>query len=197
MKRRRLRRAPQRDVPLLSWGAMQHNLMATKRRLRRRLFFMAIGCTLVLMPALCQPRPFLIWNASASAPLGLYWVESAHNIRRGDMVAARLIEPYATLADQRHYLPRAIPLIKRVVAVDHDLVCAGVRGITVNDRWLASRRLADAKGRPMPSWHGCIRLEDGEIFLLMAEHPNSFDGRYFGATRVHNIIGKVTLLWPK
>ena len=37
----------------------------------------------------------------------------------------------------------------------------------------------------------------GEAFLLMAEAPASFDGRYFGVTKVSDIVGKAHLLWAR
>ena len=32
----------------------------------------------------------------------------------------------------------------------------------------------------MPWWEGCVRLRGRQIFLLIADNPASFDGRYFG-----------------
>ena len=31
----------------------------------------------------------------------------------------------------------------------------------------------------MPDWHGCHILTEQTVFLLQ-DHPQSFDGRYFG-----------------
>ena len=46
----------------------------------------------------------------------------------------------------------------------------------------------------MPVWSGCRVLKDGEVFLL-ADHPKSFDGRYFGVTKTSRIIGVTRPLW--
>jgi type IV secretory pathway protease TraF len=40
---------------------------------RRAIFLAAmVGCAALVMPVLVRPQPWLIWNASASAPIGLY-----------------------------------------------------------------------------------------------------------------------------
>ena len=185
------------DLPLLNWGAARLDLIATRRRFWRQVALTGSGCTLVLGSILLPPRPLLIWNASASAPVGLYLVSAPTKIEPGDMVAADLAQPYATFADQRHYLPHGVPLIKRVAAIEHDIVCADADGVWVNGRWLVGRKMTDAVGRPMPSWTGCQYLGEGDVFLLMEEHVDSFDGRYSGVTAPQNIIGKVRLIWQR
>lgn len=99
------------------------------------------------------------------------------------------------LAASRHYLPANVPLVKRVVAVAGDTICGVDRTVTVNGRRVALRRAADAAGRPLPAWQGCIRLAPGMVFLLMTENPDSFDGRYFGSTAARDVIGRATPLW--
>ncbi|MCW0197649.1 S26 family signal peptidase, partial [Sphingopyxis sp.] len=61
-----------------------------------------------------------------------------------------------------------------------------------------ARRLdRDGAGRPMPWWSGCAELGSGEYFLLMAESPASFDGRYFGVSEADDIVGKARLIWRR
>jgi conjugative transfer signal peptidase TraF len=140
------------------------------------------------------PRPRLIWNASASAPIGLWSVAPDAPITRGDMVVARLAAPWRSLAARRHYLPANVPLIKRVAAVSGDRVCANDVGIFVNGSLVAVPRATDGARRVMPRWRGCTRLADDAVLLLMAG-PASFDGRYFGPTERRHIIGKAHPLW--
>lgn len=191
------RRLGPRPLPLLDWADAHAKAIVRRRRLIRRAVIIAAGCALLIDTGFAPRRPLLIWNVSASAPVGLYLVRAPTGIEPGDMVAAKLAEPYAPLADQRRYLPLNVPMIKRVVAIDHDVVCADGGGVSVNGRWLAAGPLVDAKGRAMPSWQGCKPLSDGQVFLLMEEHLDSFDGRYFGVTDRQNIIGKVQLLWER
>ncbi|MFD2986827.1 S26 family signal peptidase [Sphingopyxis terrae] len=140
------------------------------------------------------PAPRLVWNASASAPLGLWRVVPGAAPQRGDMVVARLAAPWRGIAARRHYLPSNVPLIKRVAAEDGDRICA-LRGlISVNGTVVAVRRRVDGAGRPMPRWDGCRKLGADE-FLLLMEAEDSFDGRYFGVTELADIVGKATPLW--
>lgn len=149
---------------------------------------------LVGSSAIAPPRPRLLWNASASAPVGLWWVAPCAPIERGDMVVARLAEPWRGLAARRRYLPSNVPLIKRVAAGPGDLVCAIGPVIMINRRPVATRLARDRFGRPMPNSSWCHMLRDGAVFLLM-DDPASFDGRYFGAISRSDVIGRAYPLW--
>lgn len=151
----------------------------------------AVAATLI-----APVRPRLVWNGSASAPPGLYLVGDPGDVRRGDMVIAWLPSAHRKFAARRHYLPANVPLVKRVAAVSGDRVCARDRTITVNGRRVATGRERDGQGRPMPGWAGCVTLGEGALFLLM-NAPDSFDGRYFGATARMQVIGKARLIWPR
>jgi conjugative transfer signal peptidase TraF len=164
-------------------------------RLRRRAALIGVGIASLGLTIALPPVPRLVWNASASAPVGLYAVSPGAALQRGDMVIAWLPAQARQLAARRHYLPSNVPLVKRVVGMAGDRICAVDRVVTLNGRPVAIRRAADAEGRDLPAWQGCIRLRPGMVFLLMTETPNSFDGRYFGATLAQDIIGKATPLW--
>ncbi|HZV09439.1 MAG TPA: S26 family signal peptidase, partial [Novosphingobium sp.] len=151
----------------------------------------ALGATL-LMP----PRPWLVWNASASAPIGLYAVTASHHGMVGDMVIARVPVRWRDLAATRRYIPANVPLVKRVAAASGDRICASGRAIFINGRWFARRQAVDSRGRAMPWWQGCVTLGKGRVFLLM-DAPDSFDGRYFGPTDRGDIIGRARLLWRR
>jgi type IV secretory pathway protease TraF len=112
------------------------------------------------------------------------------------MAVARLPERYRQLAADRRYLPLDVPLVKRVAAYGGDKICAVGNQVLVNGRRAAVRQVGDSKGRPMPKWSGCIRLHGRDVFLLM-DNPASFDGRYVGATKGADIIGKARLLWSR
>jgi conjugative transfer signal peptidase TraF len=151
----------------------------------------AIGATVAMPPA-----PRLVWNVSASAPVGLYAVTSRGELEAGDMVIARVPEPWRIFAARRHYIPANVPLVKRVAAMPGDRVCAIGESIFVNGRPVATRHVLDGAGRAMPWWQDCITLRDGSLLLLM-ERPDSFDGRYFGPSRRGHIVGKARLLWRR
>lgn len=183
-------------VPLLAWGDELRARKRRRRALRRRAALIAVGVGIVLASAIFPPAPRLVWNASASAPIGLYAVTPGGPAEPGDMVIALVPEPYRRLAAARRYLPMNVPLVKRVAAAAGDEVCALGREIFVNGRWIASRRMLDGAGRVMPMWSGCVRLRGRQLFLLM-DAPASFDGRYIGVTEGADVIGKARLLWAR
>ena len=188
-----------RNLPAFHVGEELRRIIAGRRRRRRRLAIAAlVGCTAVPLAAsaLWKPPTLLVWNASASAPKGLYRLRAQAAVGRGDMVVAWTPEPARELAAMRRYLPANVPLVKRVAAVAGDRVCAADNTILINGRRVAARLQWDAAGRSMPWWNGCRRLRVGEYFLLM-DHALSFDGRYFGVTRGKDVIGRAQLLWAK
>jgi len=151
---------------------------------------------MVLLSAMLPPAPRLVWNASASAPVGLYSVEPGAMLEPGDMAIARVPQRYRRLAASRRYLPSNVPLVKRVAAYAGDEICALGRHIFINGRWAAERRETDAAGRSMPFWTGCLVLRGRQLFLLM-DNPSSFDGRYVGPIEGADVIGKAKLLWRR
>ncbi|MBO9621674.1 MAG: S26 family signal peptidase [Sphingomonas sp.] len=156
----------------------------------------AVGSVVLLGSAVLPPAPRLVWNASASAPTGLYAVAPGSLAEPGDMVIARVPEPFRRLAATRRYLPMNVPLVKRVAAAAGDEVCALRQEIFVNGRSVARRQVTDGTGRIMPTWSGCVRLRGRQLFLLM-DAPASFDGRYFGVTEGAEVMGKARLLWAR
>lgn len=191
------RRLPRpKPAPLLEW----HPPLARQLRVRRRPLIIAGGIGLALLGFAAtldfavRPAPRLIWNASASAPIGLWRIHPGARVRMNDMVLAHTPESVRQLAARRHYLPANVPLLKRIAGRDGDEVCALGYEIFVNGRRVTQRRGADRKGRSLPWWTGCERLRDGRVFLLM-DAPDSFDGRYFGPISETAIIGKAVPLW--
>jgi conjugative transfer signal peptidase TraF len=141
--------------------------------------------------------PRLIWNATASAPIGLYEVRSQATFTRGELVLVRPPQWVRTFAAARGYLPDTVPMLKRIAAENGDVVCRRWDAITINGRVVAHALLADRVGRALPAWSGCHSLGDGEIFLLMDSVRASFDSRYFGPVPTTAIIAKVVPLWTR
>jgi conjugative transfer signal peptidase TraF len=184
-------------LPLFRWGDEIRAAWARRRRLLRRSALLG-GLALMLgLTIALPPRPLLLWNASASAPVGLYTIGDGEHVQTGDMVIAWAPDAMRQLAARRHYLPANVPLVKRIAAEPGDTVCAFGPTITVNGKRVAERHRVDGMGRPMPWWSGCITLRRGALFLLMTGSPASFDGRYFGPTGRGDIVGKATLLWAR
>jgi len=183
-------------TPLLDWDP----LLARQLPRRRQPVVIATGVGLALislaatLDLMVKPAPRLVWNASASAPVGLWRIHPDARLRTGDMVLAHTPVSVRALAAHRHYIPSNVPLVKRIAARDGDDVCALGALIFVNGRPVAERLGRDSRDRPLPWWQGCEMLRGGRLLLLM-DRPDSFDGRYFGPVDEDAIIGKATPLW--
>ena len=185
------------DLPLIRWAEQLRRDKERRRKIRNRISAIGLGLSVIVDTIILPPAPRLVWNASASAPVGLYVVHPGAHVATGDIVTARLSAAMTRLAADRHYLPEGVPLVKQIAAGPGDIICASATRILVNGLWLVSRRAVDAAGRPMPWWNGCHVLHDRQYFLVMPSVPTSFDGRYFGITPASDIIGRARLLWAR
>ena len=168
------------------------------RRSRWRvLASMLVGLALLLASATVGAQPLLVWNATASAPIGLYRVRPVGNqpFHIGELILFRPDTADAGLYAERGYLPLGVPLLKRVVAVAGQRVCERDGVLTIDGRHVADALVMDERGRLLVAWSGCRRLLDGEVFVLMAEVSASLDGRYFGPTPIRSVMGRATPLW--
>jgi conjugative transfer signal peptidase TraF len=160
----------------------------------------AIVASVIAIAGLAAPLshpPRLIWNATASAPIGLYQVRSQAAFARGELVLVRPPQWVRSFAASRGYLPYTVPMLKRIAAENGDTVCRDDGAITVNGRVVAHALSVDRAGRTLPIWSGCQRLGEGEIFLLMDDVRASFDSRYFGPVPTTAIIGKAVPIWTR
>ena len=157
---------------------------------------LAVGLSLGLLAAAQIDRaPRLIWNASASVPVGLYVVRASNPPSLGDLVAVRLPKDLSSWVVERGYVGVDTLLLKRVPAVSGMTVCREGVDIAIDGTVVAQAASADRHGRPLPRWTGCITLGSDEVFLLVAGVTNSLDGRYFGPLSADTILGRATPLW--
>ncbi len=152
------------------------------------------GVAAILTPTVLRPPTELLWNASASAPMGLYRVHEDQPLAVGDWVAAWPPGNIRTLFSERRYLPSDVPLVKQVAALAPQRVCRLGARVTVDQHAVARALIDDRMGRVLPVWGGCRRLRPSELFLLNAA-PDSLDGRYFGPAFLRDVIGRLTPLW--
>ena len=155
----------------------------------------ACGLAALAWAAFVQPLPRLIYNPSDSVPVGWYRVRPADALRVGAIVLTTLPPDAAALAAQRRYLPARVPLLKRVGAIAPQHVCIFDALVWIDGVPVAVVLAADRLGRPLPSWPHCRRLEPGELFLLSATNPASFDSRYFGPVSTAAVIGVAHSVW--
>ncbi len=165
--------------------------------------FAAVGLAALTWTAFVQPLPRLIYNPSDSVAVGWYRVQPLdqraaslpRSLSVGSIVLTRLPADAATLAAQRGYLPAHIPLLKRVGAVAPQHVCIIDGQVRIDGVPVAAALPADRLGRPLASWRHCRPLMEGELFLLSATNPASFDSRYFGPVSAAAVIGIAHPVW--
>jgi conjugative transfer signal peptidase TraF len=156
---------------------------------------MLFGVSLIAFSSAAHPMPRLLWNASASVPIGLYAIHPAGRLMAGKLL---VVKPPAALAQfmaARRYLALGVPLIKHVAALPGQIICRSGRVITVNGIAEAEALDRDTRGRELPVWQGCHTVQSDEVFLMNVGVPDSFDGRYFGPVPDSTIIGGATPLW--
>ena len=145
--------------------------------------------------AVADPIPRIIWNASASAPIGLYRIRPDRDPPTGALVAVTPPAPLARWMAGRGYLPEDVPLLKHVAAKAGQRVCRIGMALSVDARPVAVALAHDRFGRSLPVWQGCRTLGAGELLLLNPAHPNSLDGRYFGPLPSSAVIGLAAPLY--
>ena len=136
---------------------------------------------------------FLCWhmglriNLTPSLPKGFYLL-CPGTPGRGDLAAFCLEGDFAELARQRGYLqagscPSGLrPLLKRVAGLPGDSIPGNL-----------AVRSVDSLGRAVPSESANGIIPSG-MALVLAEHPGSFDSRYFGLVPLEN-LRRVKAVW--
>ena len=177
-----------------------------RSRLRARLVLAglsACGLAALVWASFVHPLPRVVYNPSDSVAIGWYRVDPLDRgtgslprpVSVGSIVLTTLPPDATTLAAQRGYLPAHVPLLKRVGAVAPQHVCVFDALVWIDGVPVAAVRPADRLGRPLPSWPQCRQLRPGELFLLSAANPASFDSRYFGPVSASTVIGIAHPVW--
>jgi len=136
-----------------------------------------------------EPHPRFLWNASASAPIGLYRLQPDDHPTVGELVAIIPPPDTARVMAARNYLPKGVPLLKQVAALPGQRVCRhGVR-VSVGGKHVANALIHDRFGRALPIWRGCRVVPAATLFLINMP-ADSFDSRYFGPIAASGLVGR-------
>lgn len=149
----------------------------------------------LVAPAVVKMPPLLLWNASASAPLGLYAIRKMAVPTAGALAVIEPPDEVARFAADRGYLPLGVPMLKHIEGLPGQQVCRVGRIITVNGLALGAALERDREGRALPDWQGCGIVAAAEIFVMNREVEDSLDGRYFGPFPARSIAGRALPLW--
>ena len=147
--------------------------------------------------AIFPVSPKFIWNASTSVPIGLYAIHPAGVLHVTELVVVRPPAPLASFLDERHYLPKGVPMLKRILALPGQSVCRTDRTIAVDGVAMGVALDRDSRGRTLPSWHGCRNVARDEVFLMNWQSGDSLDSRYFGPLPISTIVGRADPLWTR
>jgi conjugative transfer signal peptidase TraF len=137
-------------------------------------------------------------NTTPSIPVGVYRLTN-EPIAKGAYVL--ICPPPVTVFDMakaRGYLGAGYcpggygQLMKKILAVQNDVVSIGTDGVQVNGQLLplSAPLKADGAGRPMPDYKASSVLGSAEV-LVMSDNNGSFDGRYFGPIQRSQIQGVI------
>ena len=142
-----------------------------------------------------KPVPLYIWNVSESVPPGLYHLRAVDTLFVTELVAVLPPEPLAAFLADGGYLPRGVPMLKRVAALPGQTVCRNGATITVDTIEMGEARERDGRRRLLPTWQGCRVIAQHEIFLMNWQSADSLDGRYFGPISASAVIGRALPIW--
>ena len=151
----------------------------------------------VVLPSVASPPPQIIWNATASVPIGLYRVQPEPVPKVSDIVVVRSPETLAWFLSDGGYLPRGVPLLKHIAALGGQRVCRRGTAISIDGVTVGQALGDDRRGRPLPVWQGCTVLAADQVFLFNADRPDSLDGRYFGPLSRTTIVGRAQPIWTR
>jgi conjugative transfer signal peptidase TraF len=143
----------------------------------------------------CAMPMQLLWNATASAPIGLYAVGPASKLQIGDLVVVKPDEALEDLMVERGYIGSGVPLLKHIAALSGQQVCRIGRDIMIDGRFAAAALDRDSRGRELPVWQGCQHIAPNVVFLLNPAARDSLDSRYFGPLPVTDVLGKAHPLY--
>ena len=151
------------------------------------LMLATIGIAFLAVKPIINPVPLVIWNASESVPIGLYFVAK----RQPTIDEIAVIEPadwVRTYASSRGYLPQDVWLLKPIFASHPSIICRFGSYVFVDRKHVAKAKIVDRKHRPLPVWMGCKALTSTQYFVL-GQHHDSFDSRYFGPIEQRQVVG--------
>ena len=161
--------------------------------------FFAIGCFIFILFVVHGPVHFstyapkiLIYNATASVPVGWYIKLPMSNLEIGDYV---VFDPPAEVKDfvlDRGYMTENELMMKQVggLAGDHYCVIQSTHEFYAKGKYIGQVAKKDGQDRDLPVLDGDFVVPAGK-FLPITTHPFSFDGRYFGSVDMSAIQYKV------
>jgi conjugative transfer signal peptidase TraF len=146
--------------------------------LRVKALMCAASVALVVTAGAAFLASRLTRNYTPSLPVGVYWLRPGLLVKKGAVV------DFAIPANARHliadrYLPARFHLLKRVVALEGDVVCFERGQYIVNGVSISTIAAHDSVGRRLPTFAFCGPVPSGTAFVATPV-ASSLDSRCFG-----------------
>lgn len=161
-------------------------------RFRARAALLAISVAAFVVAGTAFTASRLTRNYTASLPLGVYWLRPGSPVSKGKVVDLSIPLRARPLIVGR-YLPSGFRLLKRVVALEGDVVCLTGKQYRVNGVAISPIATVDSLGRPLPVFPFCGPVPAGMAFVATPV-PSSLDSRYFGPVPVRALT-VARLVW--
>jgi len=153
-------------------------------------------CGLLATQGLASISPqTLILNYTASMPLGIYQRVPIQTWRHGMVVVITPSSSDKALFAVRGWLMKQGVLIKPLGALPGDQVCIQSDTVTINGKAVGPVFAKDSHGLPLPVIRSCFVLAPGTVFPFSTYSAHSFDGRYFGAIPMAQVLGEARPVW--
>ena len=138
-------------------------------------------------------------NTTPSIPVGVYRLTKEPLVKGAYVLFCPPPAPVFAMAKARGYLGAGFcpggygHLMKKIVAVQNDVVAIGTDGVQVNGQRLPLSEPVklDGAGRPLPNYAASRVLGSAEVLVMSDSNKASFDGRYFGPIQRSQIQGVI------
>jgi conjugative transfer signal peptidase TraF len=140
---------------------------------------------------------FILYNGTASVPVGYYFSIPTKDIKVGDLFAITIADKYMQIIRKLGYPANGHLLLKRVIGVEGDVIEIAKSGVLVNNILVKNSQsqemIRGIKLSPLPvGYHH--KLISGE-FWVMGDVNNSYDSRYFGVVNTKQVLKKAIYLF--
>jgi conjugative transfer signal peptidase TraF len=163
-----------------------------KTRQQKRRILIKTGLAVLILGLLMtlpfKPPPILTYNHTESVPVGWYLMLPVKNLKDGDIVGFDPADDIKNLAVERGWLNENDVMLKKIGALEGESYEIRTdHQFYANEKYIGQVVDYDGKQRPMPRIEQGKHSVEKDHFLPVAEHPSSFDGRYYGTIPIKNI----------
>lgn len=156
-------------------------------------------CFLVLLYLITSNfKGYLLINISESMPKGLYFLSDIkkEELKVGDIILFTCPSNIEKYVYGRKYLPKRIPLLKRIAGVKGTIFFMNDGYFYINNKKVARIKSHDKQLLELPVFYTQeIQEVQENYFIVLGDHENSFDSRYFGEISLNLVKKKAKPVW--